>query len=220
MRMEHKKLGLALKKRLENILPGQDSHWKMLPIERRLAMKYIDGNPAPRPSSVLILLYPLGSYFGTILIRRTQDMSVHSGQISFPGGKQDPTDISAVDTALREAEEEINLQAGRVEILGKLSPLYVSPSNFEIIPVVGYIDDPGKLTANPTEVDHIIEIPLSDLVSLRTNVDIEVREFLLKQVPCFNIDGNIVWGATAMILQELLDVLADIHETDPSINHY
>ncbi|MBE0662000.1 MAG: CoA pyrophosphatase [Bacteroidales bacterium] len=218
--MELKKLGLVLKKRLENSLPGQDSHWKMLPIERRPAMKYIDGNPVPRPSSILILLYPMGNYFGTILIRRTQDLSVHSGQISFPGGKQDPTDLSPVHTALREAEEEINLQSGRVEILGKLSPLYVSPSNFEITPVVGYIDDPGKLTANPTEVDEIIEIPLNDLVSFRTNVDISVREFLLKQVPCFNIHSNIVWGATAMILQELLDVLADIQEPGPTINNY
>lgn len=217
--MEHKELGLALRRRLENSLPGQDSHWKMLPFERRPAMKYVDGNPAPRPSSVLILLYPIGSYLGTILIRRTQDLSVHSGQISFPGGKQEPADISPIHTALREAEEEINLQPGRVEILGRLSPLYVSPSNFEITPVVGFIDEPGKLTPNPAEVDHIIEIPLNIIESLRTNVDIAVREFVLKQVPCFNYNGYIVWGATAMILQELLDLLAQIRELGLATNY-
>lgn len=158
-------------------------------------------------SSVLIALYPLGDGLGTLLIKRTPDNTPHSGQISFPGGRQDPGDLTPVHTALREAREEIGLDADRIQVLGSLSPLYVAPSNFTIHPVVGYIAQPGGLTPSPEEAEYIIELPLHNLEDYMAHVDIEVRGYTLKQVPCFSHSGHIIWGATAMILQELLDVM-------------
>jgi 8-oxo-dGTP pyrophosphatase MutT (NUDIX family) len=201
---------LALKKRLQQGLPGQSAHFKMLPIERRPVMKHLQGSPAPMASAVLILLYPNDGFVGTILIKRTEDLSVHSGQISFPGGKMEPDDYSIVQTALREAEEEIGIPPDKVEIIGTLSPLYVSPSNFEISPVIGFIRKPERYKPNVTEVSAVIELPLKQIESHRTQVDLIVREYTLSQVPCFSVNGHIIWGATAMILQELMDVLAEI----------
>jgi 8-oxo-dGTP pyrophosphatase MutT (NUDIX family) len=208
--MMQKDLILKLKERLELSLPGQASHVKMLPLERRNDLPDFSGNSKPKSSSVLILLYPLDDYFGTLLIKRTEDLSVHSGQISFPGGKKDPEDKTPVSTALREAEEEIGITAGDIDILGKLSLLYVSPSNFEIHPVIGFTQKLNNLKPNPEEVEFIIELPLKNIDSCRTVSDLTVRSYKLKQVPCFMVNGHTVWGATAMILQEFLDVLYEL----------
>jgi 8-oxo-dGTP pyrophosphatase MutT (NUDIX family) len=208
--MKQKDYILKLKERLRIGLPGQASHLKMLPLERRNNLPGNSGNPLPRSSSVLILLYPLDDYFGTLLIKRTEDLSVHSGQISFPGGKKDPEDQTPVHTALREAEEEIGITADDIYILGELSLLYVSPSNFEIHPVIGFVDQLQRLTPNPAEVEFIIELSLKNLYNLQTLTDLRVRSFEFKDVPCFRVNGHIVWGATAMILQELLDVMSEV----------
>lgn len=188
-------------------LTGEISHFKMLPSERREAIKPPETRQIPVAGSVLILLYPKNDFFATVLIKRTEDNGVHSGQISFPGGKQDSDDISSINTALREAEEEIGVKPFNIEVIGTLSPLYVSPSNFEITPVVGITNKLEKLVPNPAEVDYTIELPLKNIDKLRTNIDLQVRGKTFKQVPCFNLNGNIIWGATAMILQELLDVM-------------
>lgn len=208
--MKHKDYILELKKRLKHSLPGQASHIKMLPLERRKDLPNTSGNPLPKSSSVLLLLYPLDDYFGTLLIKRTEDLSVHSGQISFPGGKKDPEDKTPVHTALREAEEEIGITAGSIDILGELSLLYVSPSNFDIHPVIGFTKQLNDLKPNPEEVEFIIELPLKNIDSCRTVSDLTVRSYKLKQVPCYTVNGHMVWGATAMILQELLDVLNEL----------
>lgn len=208
--MMQKDFSLKLKERLRITLPGQASHQKMLPLERRKNWPDTSGNPQPKSSSVLILLYPLEDYFGTLLIKRTKDLSVHSGQISFPGGKKEPEDQTPVHTALREAEEEIGIFASSIDILGELSLLYVSPSNFEIHPVVGYADQLQRLTPNPAEVEFIIELSLKNLYDLQTLTDLRVRTFEFKNVPCFRVNGHIVWGATAMIIQELLDVMSEV----------
>jgi 8-oxo-dGTP pyrophosphatase MutT (NUDIX family) len=210
--MDQKDFILALRKKLQHQLPGEESHFKMIPHERRPDVSYKGGNMLPVASSVLILLYPLDNFQGTILIKRTIDDSVHSGQISFPGGKREESDETLVQTALREAQEEIGITPGNIEIIGSLSPLYVSPSNFEIMPVVGYSDKPVDLRPNPAEVDLIIELSLSGLNACRAEKDIEVRGYLLRKVPCFNFNGHIIWGATAMILQELQDVIKSIEQ--------
>lgn len=205
--MDQKDFILALRKKLQHQLPGEESHFKMIPHERRPDVSYKGGNILPVASSVLILLYPHDIFPGTILIKRTVDDSVHSGQISFPGGKREKNDDSLVQTALREAQEEIGITPGNIEIIGSLSALYVSPSNFEIMPVVGYSDKPVGLKPNPAEVDLIIELSLSGLDACRAEADLEVRGYMLRKVPCFHINDHVIWGATAMILQELLDVI-------------
>lgn len=214
MEKAHKEMVLRVKERLGSALPGQESHFKMLPPERRTLMKPLPGSPAPVAGSVLIVLFPMDDYFGTLLIRRTEDNGVHSRQISFPGGKSDEQDAAPVHTALREAEEEIGLNTAKIEVIGMLSPLFISPSNFEITPVVAIGERPEQLNPNPAEVEYIIELPLKNLENLRETADISVRGYTLRQVPCFNFAGQIIWGATAMVLQELVDVLVERDEVE------
>jgi len=208
--MRQKTIIESLKRGLAGQLPGEKAHFKMIPRTRLADIKPIYRALVPKESSVLILLYPLNDFLGTILIKRTEDKSVHSGQISFPGGKKDKNDKSHIQTALREAEEETGINPENITIIGRLSSLYVSPSNFMIHPVLGYIEKIVDLKPNPTEVEYIIELPLNNLGSYRTETDLEVRGYKLTQVPCFCLNGHVVWGATAMILQELLDILETI----------
>jgi len=205
----HQTIG-KLKTRLKQELPGHQSHLKMVPFERRETIRNLEKCSDPKASSVLILLYSSNGALETLLIKRSQDHSVHSGQISFPGGKRDDADISAVETALRETEEEIGLSRIMIEIVGTLSPLYVSPSNFEITPVIGFTTNLFEPAPNPAEVDEVIRLPIALLDGSRKTIDLQVRGFTLYQVPCFSINGHIIWGATAMILQEFLDVLREL----------
>ena len=206
--MKHGLIIESLQQRIRMGLPGQISHFKMLPAERRSSLRPVFDSLEPKQSSVLILLFPLDDFLGTILIKRTEDNSVHSGQISFPGGRREESDASHIQTALREAEEETGIRPEKIRIIGELSPLYVSPSNFMIYPVIGYNQKRPDLLPNPSEVECIIEISLKNLETFRTVADLEVRGYKFSQVPCFSVNGHIVWGATAMIIQELMDVFA------------
>ena len=209
-------IAAILREKLKGELPGESSHLKMIPFERRTKIRFEPQSALPKASSVLLLLYPVqgDALPGTVLIKRVIDNGVHSGQISFPGGRQDDTDVSAIHTALREAKEEIGLNSSRLEVLGTLSPLYVSPSNYLIQPVVAFSCDPGQLVPNPSEAEYLIHLRLQNLESFRTEVDLEVRGFTLRNVPCFATNGQIIWGATAMILQELIDILRDTGNPD------
>ncbi len=196
-----------LKEKFQLPLPGIESHLKMVAVERMEYLAKARANLNSIQSSVLVTLYPLDNGLGTILIKRTTDSTPHSGQIGFPGGKKEDFDLTSADTALREAWEEIGLLSHHVKILGALSPLYVLPSNFTINPVVGFIEQPGTLVPNPGEVEYVIKLPLQQLREHIAFLDMEVRGYQLRKVPCFSMNGHIIWGATAMILQELLDVL-------------
>jgi len=143
-----------------------------------------------------------------VLMVRATDDSVHSGQVSFPGGKVEENDASLTATALREAYEEIGVVPETVEIIGRLSKLYIPPSNFDVYPIVGVTNSTPSFNTN-NEVSSLLEIDLSTLL----NGDIMGYEKIYHRtggefvVPCFHINGEVVWGATAMMLVELLDVI-------------
>ena len=133
----------------------------------------------------------------------------HSGQISFPGGKMESFEDSPVQTALREAREEIGVDA-ELEILGSLTPLYIPVSNFHVYPIIAWSEkDPGFII-QPDEVDELIELDLDLLFNpdLKTTKDIAVLSSLvLENVPVYEMHGMVIWGATAMMLSELEVIL-------------
>jgi len=204
-------LHLRLKIQLENRLPGTLSHTKMLPPGRSLELPVNKANFTG--SAVLMLLFPLHQKTHICLIRRPATMKNHAGQIAFPGGKQEKEDSDLVQTALREANEEIGLAIGDVQILGTLTPVYVQVSNFLITPVVGWVNELPALKIDPSEVDEVIFISLDELSEAGNRCDKEMDTWTGKiLVPGYEINGCFVWGATAMLMAELVDVYQDAHQ--------
>ena len=163
--------------------------------------------PGSKDAAVLVPLMrdPLTAVF----TERRADLRRHAGEISFPGGRQDHPDEDLRLTALREAEEEIGLPRGDVEILGALPPTGTFVTNYRIHPYVGMIEQGREWELEPREVDFVLELSLPDLIR-----GFEMQRLLKKGVPIktptYTVDGNLVWGATARILQHLLERLDPI----------
>jgi 8-oxo-dGTP pyrophosphatase MutT (NUDIX family) len=165
----------------------------------------------PRPGSVLILLYELNDEIRFPLIKRPDYSGAHGGQVSLPGGKTEPGEDS-IQTALRETQEEIGVPSGDVEILGRLSEFHVIPSNFMITPVVGTIRKIPNFIPDPFEVSRILHGSIHELIrddAVATTEILAAGQYRLK-APHFQIDGEIVWGATAMMLNEFRLILREI----------
>jgi 8-oxo-dGTP pyrophosphatase MutT (NUDIX family) len=210
--MEFDQFIILLEKRLQKPLPGRPAQLKMSSLARmRELMKFPSPEDASQ-SSVLILLYPLAGSIGLVLMLRPEYRGIHSGQISLPGGKFEETDESLIYTALREAREEIGIDPMQVQVIGQLTELYIPPSNFLVTPVVGYQASQPHFTADPKEVAKIIEIQLDDLLneSNRQMKRMKISLGFSLKVPSYFIDGNIVWGATAMILSELGEIVSEL----------
>lgn len=196
-----------LKEALAGILPGEEAHRKLLPPGRRL--KTFDHEKAiVRQSSVLILLFQENGHLYICLTRRPSTMKHHPGQISFPGGKVEKEDLSAEITALREAREEVGIDPESVEILGKLSDLYVEVSQFSIQPFLGWTNERPFFVLNTDEVEELILLPVDELVrnEVIAETELETVTGWLK-IKFYPFDGKVIWGATAMILSELIEIL-------------
>ena len=194
-----------LKKQLEKRLPGSISHIKMLPAGRVLEL------PSEQlhyhESAVLILLFPFQQHIMICLIRRPGTMKNHAGQIAFPGGKREKEDENLVQTALREAYEEIGVPVESVVIIGELSNVYVQISAFLIKPVLGWLNEKPEIKMDASEVDEVIFISLEDLADHGNRCErmMDTRTGSIS-APGFEIDGLFIWGATAMMLAELIDI--------------
>ena len=160
---------------------------------------------------VPIIAHPAG--LTVLFTQRTAHLKAHSGQVSFPGGRAEPSDGSAEETALRESEEEIGLPRGRVEVLARL-PEYFTRTGFRVTPVVGVVQPPLELAPDPREVEAVFEVPLAFLLDVR-NHQRHTREFQGQTVgyyamPYRTSEGERnIWGATAGMLVNLARVLAD-----------
>lgn len=193
-------------KQINESLPGEDAQFRMA-----TAFRY-HRSPAPPTAvkaGVLALLYPKNRSWYIVFIERTSRYAQdrHRGQISFPGGRFEETDPSLEYTALREAEEEIGIDPAQVEVLGKLTNLYIPVSNFLVYPYVAYTETAPSFVPDPVEVAAILEVPFEHFRSEQNirKMDMTVRENIrLKDVPYFDIDGKVLWGATAMMMSELL----------------
>ena len=207
--MEFAEFVASIKKKMANPLPGKPSQLKMASMRRLMKFGKIFVPAGVKKAGVLALFYPCHENICLVLIKRTEYPGVHSGQISFPGGGWEEGDKDMVDTALREAEEEIGVDRVNVFLIGNLTDLFIPPSNFLVTPVVGYTLERPDFNPDPDEVDRILEISLDHLLNEKTKQEQEITIFpaIKLKVPCFYVDGHVIWGATAMILSELIDVI-------------
>ena len=196
-----------LRDELSKELPGIDYQYKMAPA---LRLK-IQRDRVQKKAAVLILLYPSGNRLHTVLMQRTDYPGAHGGQISLPGGKKEEGDRDCYSTAMRESREEIGVNPEKIEILGKLSDLYIPVSNMLVSPVVGFMKEKPSFTTDPQEVKYLIETPIDRFLDTETKKN-KVRIILFNKamIPYYDIKGHTVWGATAMIISELEEVLRRI----------
>jgi len=202
-------------KRTNAELPGLRAQQKMAPTVRYLG-KNNDGNVKnAKKSAVLILLFPSKNKINTVLIKRNTDNSVHSGQISFPGGKYEDSDDSLIYTAIREANEEIGIEPSQVNVIKQLTSLYVPASNFIIYPILGYLNNSPCFHPNPDEVEKVIELEINELLSPDSK-GLSYLSFdkLRITAPYYKANNLKIWGATAMILSEVLELFEDIKIKD------
>ncbi len=160
-----------------------------------------------RQGSVLLLLFPQDEKLSFVLIRRPSSMKYHAGQIAFPGGGFEPADKNLSNTAIRETTEEIGIQSDLIEIIGELSPLYVKVSNYTVSAFIGWSQTSPSFNFNKGEVDALFIIPLENLIERSTLQFQEVETHLgTKKFPGYLINGIFIWGATAMILTEFIEI--------------
>jgi 8-oxo-dGTP pyrophosphatase MutT (NUDIX family) len=197
-----------LKAELSKYLPGKSAHLKMMPEGRQL-----ENSPhIKKNAAVVILIFKTAE--GTdeiVFIKRPEYNGHHSGQVSFPGGKEDMIDQSLTDTAIRECFEEIGVSLTMNEYLGSLSPLYVIVSEFMIYPYVFYLSSQPEFQIDQSEVNYLIRFPFDRLSesSLRKEkiMTFQETDYL---IPYYDIQNEMVWGATAMILSELIEIINKI----------
>lgn len=198
---------------MQQPLPGEEAQFAMAPYQRRMRKNALAENPSPRLGAVLALIYPVNEEPYTLLMLRNTYDGVHSAQVSFPGGGKDETDKDLAETALREAEEEVGIQRAGVKIIGKLSRVYIPPSGFLVQPYIGYMEERPRLTPDTKEVSELIETPLRVIIDETTVQTKSIRlssGLVMHDTPYFNINGHTVWGATAMMLGELKEILKKV----------
>lgn len=201
-----------LRTRLAGPLPGRSAQYKMASLRR---LQELEPHPAPpvdaKVACVLNLLYQKNQRWYTVLIQRTANpRDRHSGQVSFPGGRWEDSDGALANVALRETEEEVGVPAQQVEILGQLTELYIPVSNFLVHPFVGLLHGTARFVPQAGEVEAVLTPPLAAFQQPgnRKTTDIKINQAIaLKNVPYFDVEGRIVWGATAMIMNEFLELL-------------
>jgi 8-oxo-dGTP pyrophosphatase MutT (NUDIX family) len=197
----------TLRERLAGTLPGLDAQLRFMPAPPRSGWKPGEFPSDARRAAGLVLLYPGERGPSIPLTVRASGLKRHAGQISLPGGATDPGETLA-QAALREAHEEIGVDPARVRILGELTPVHVIVSGFTLHPIVGITDQRPAFQLAATEVEEVIEVSIEDLQdasSIRQGT--RTREGIAIEYPYFALMGHQVWGATAMILGELICLL-------------
>lgn len=197
----------SLKKRISGPKPGLKAQLRMTPNPRPGHQVYYEVEDSSLKAGVLVLFYPREDRLHLVLTRRTDRVDFHKGQISFPGGRLE-TGESLEQAALREAHEELGVDPNSIRILGMLTPLYIPPSNYCIYPLVALTETRPDFRLSPLEVAEILEIPLDHLLSPH-NVRREM--WVLRsadvEVPFYAFGEHKIWGATAMVLAELLEMI-------------
>lgn len=197
-----------LKEEVNKGLPGWDAQRRMI-VPGRAQSRYTPlGVIKPRESGVLIWLYPKEDKIYMRLIVRAE-FGVHSGQVAFPGGSAEENDNGFWNTALREAHEEIGLSPDKIIRLGSLTPLYIPPSNFWVHPYIGMSEKPETAIISKAEVQKYFDVDIMLLLDpgLKGKKQVTVSSGAEMTVPIYTLGGYVVWGATAMMLSELEELI-------------
>ena len=200
-----------LEEGLRQPLPGRVAQYEMAHAVRQ------DTPPPPpnaREAGVLALLFPKDKdWHLTLILRQNNNPNDrHGGQVSFPGGKREVHDEDLRATALREAEEEVGVDPSAVNLLGALSELYIPVSNFKVQPYVGFTEQTPQFVPQPEEVQAVLEVPFRQFLSNNTRRKKDLHlypQLILRDVPYFDVADQTVWGATAMMISELVAVLSN-----------
>lgn len=197
----------------KKILLASDAHAKMAPLERVSFLKemnYADKNP--REAAVLMLLYPKKSQTHLALIVRNSYPGVHSSQIGFPGGKVEIEDIDLAHTALRETHEEVGIPSDKITVIKPFSKIYIPPSNFLVSPFLGISNEELSFIPDNNEVKRVLEFPLVEFLDDKTITKVRMTTSYATdiEVPAFMVEKYLVWGATAMMMSELKEVIKDV----------
>lgn len=198
-----------LKAALQEDLPGASAHIKVAPTERIRGLEERKWPNYAKLSAVSFLLFPVDGEIHSLFMKRTQYDGVHSGQISLPGGQKEINDKDLMETAIREYFEETNLLLKPENYMGKLSDIYIPPSNFLVQPYIAFIEELPPLIPQKYEVESLHEISLHELFNPAcfTKDEIIVRNKSGNnhkiKAPCYKVKELLIWGATAMMISEL-----------------
>ncbi len=195
-------------------LPGEEFHLKMAPIERLLELKNKARNSnSAKKAAVLVLFYPSqDNETRFVLILRKTYKGVHSAQVGFPGGKWEEGDTDYQATALRETEEEVGVSEKSIHVYKKLTEIYIPPSNFFVQPYLGTTHEMPHFVPQEEEVEAIIEVSLKEFMNESVKISKTLTTSYAKEieVPAFLLQNHVVWGATAMMLNEVREMLKQL----------
>lgn len=197
----------SLEDRLAGPKPGLEAQLAMITNPRPGHQVYHEMEDSCHKAGVLVLFYPRKGHLHLVLTRRTEQVDYHKGQISFPGGRQEKGE-TLEQTAKREAQEELNIDPDSIRLLGRLTPLYIPPSNYCIYPVVAISESRPDFRPYRLEVAEVLEIPLNYLFNPQ---NVRREKWTLRgtdaEIPFYAFGEHKIWGATAMVLAELLEIL-------------
>ena len=200
-----------LSQRLKAPLPGPQAHEPLRATPIGLIKPRFEHRSPPRPGSVLILLYEESGKIMFPLTKRPDYLGAHGGQISLPGGKT-KAKKTQIETALQKAEKKIDIPTSQIEIVGELTEFFVIPSNFLITPVVGFLKGSPEFIPDSKEVKKIINASVEDLLRVDAVITKEIlaAKMFPMMAPHFEIENEIVWGATAMMINEFRMVVQSL----------
>ena len=202
------KFANSLKDEILKGRPGTEVQWQMASSDRMVRNFPRTPGPDAMVAAVLILLFPDKGTIHTVLMQRPDYKGIHGGQISFPGGKKEPSDIDIIHTAVREANEETGVKHEDISVINTLTPLFIPVSNMIVTPVVGWTKYKPDFRHHPDEVVFLFDAEISRLLDpliVRTK-PMEIHGEMIN-VKYFDYNGNVIWGATAMMLHELLIII-------------
>jgi 8-oxo-dGTP pyrophosphatase MutT (NUDIX family) len=194
-----------IKQLLDSDLPGEDAHLAMSPLGRQKSSHAIKEVNDFTESAVAIVLFETEETIKSVLIQRPIYKGSHSGQVCLPGGKKEAFETSLHQTALRECVEETGLITAKLDLLGPLTPVYIPVSNYHVQPYVFHYNDTPEFFPDEREVAEIIPFNLLDILTKENIKTTDIRittDRILRNVPYFEIRQKVVWGATAIILNE------------------